>query len=73
MGSATVFVLGGSIPPRFLQGRTRRIAIVAIARKLLSALWHYVDSGVIPNGVKIRAQQVGRTHGAAPPWMRHPG
>jgi hypothetical protein len=29
-----------------LQGRTRRIAIVAMARKLLIALWRYVETGV---------------------------
>ena len=39
-----------------LQGRTRRIAIVAMARKLLIALWRYVETGVIPDGVEIRAE-----------------
>jgi hypothetical protein len=29
-----------------LQGRTRRIAIVAMARKLLIALWRYVETGM---------------------------
>jgi transposase len=38
-----------------LQGRTRRIAIVAMARKLLIALWRYVETGVVPDGVEIRA------------------
>jgi len=28
-----------------LAGRTRRIAIVALARKLLIALWRYVEPG----------------------------
>ena len=37
-----------------LQGRTRRIAIVAMARKLLIALWRYVETGVIPDGVEIK-------------------
>ena len=37
-----------------LQGRTRRIAIVAMARKLLIALWRYVETGVVPDGVTIR-------------------
>jgi hypothetical protein len=36
-----------------LQGRTRRIAIVAMARKLLIALWRYVETGVTPDGVEI--------------------
>ena len=39
-----------------LQGRTRRIAIVAMARKLLIALWRYVETGVLPDGVEIRAE-----------------
>lgn len=44
-----------------LQGRTRRIAIVAMARKLLIALWRYVETGVVPNGIALR------TVGAATP------
>jgi transposase len=39
-----------------LQGRTRRIAIVAIARKLLIALWRYVESGLIPAGITLQAE-----------------
>ena len=39
-----------------LAGRTRRIAIVAMARKLLIALWRYTESGVIPAGAEIRAE-----------------
>ncbi len=39
-----------------LQGRTRRIAIVAMARKLLIALWRYVETGTIPEGVVIRTE-----------------
>lgn len=38
-----------------LQGRTRRIAIVAMARRLLIALWRYTETGVMPDGVEIRA------------------
>jgi transposase len=41
-----------------LQGRTRRIAIVAMARRLLIALWRYVETGVLPEGVEIRAEAV---------------
>lgn len=37
-----------------LQGRTRRIAIVAMARKLLIALWRFTETGEIPDGVAIR-------------------
>ena len=40
-----------------LQGRTRRIAIVAMARKLLIALWRYVETGVLPDGVELRAME----------------
>ena len=40
-----------------LQGRTRRIAIVAMARKLLIALWRYVETGVMPDGVEIRTAE----------------
>ena len=37
-----------------LAGRTRRIAIVAMARKLLVALWRYVETGVVPEGVELK-------------------
>lgn len=37
-----------------LQGRTRRIAIVAMARKLLIALWRYAETGVLPDGIVLR-------------------
>lgn len=35
-------------------GHTRRIAIVALARKLLVALWRYVTQGVIPEGASLK-------------------
>jgi transposase len=38
-----------------LRGRTRRIAIVAMARKLLVALWRYVETGLVPEGVEVAA------------------
>src|SRR6516164_6150504 len=41
-----------------LAGRTRRIAIVAMARKLLIALWRYVETGVLPAGAEIRPESV---------------
>lgn len=41
-----------------LAGHTRRIAIIAMARKLLIALWRYVEAGVLPVGVEIRAEAV---------------
>jgi transposase len=41
---------------RFAQGgkRQRRIGIVALARKLLIALWRYVEHGVIPEGALLK-------------------
>jgi len=39
-----------------LQGRTRRIAIVAMARKLLITLWRFVETGAVPVGVEIMAE-----------------
>jgi transposase len=38
-----------------LAGRTRRIAIVAMARKLLIALWRYAKTGLVPEGVELKA------------------
>jgi Transposase IS116/IS110/IS902 family len=40
-----------------LKGRPRRIAIVAMARKLLVALWHYLQTGVVPTGAELKAQR----------------
>jgi transposase len=38
-----------------LKGRPRRIAIVAMARKLLVALWRYLQTGIIPTGANLKA------------------
>jgi transposase len=38
-----------------LKGRPRRIAIVALARKLLVALWRYVETGLVPDGATLKA------------------
>jgi transposase len=35
--------------------RAKRIAIVALARKLLVALWRYVKHGVVPDGAVLKA------------------
>lgn len=35
--------------------RVKRIAIVALARKLLVALWRYVKHGVVPDGAVLKA------------------
>ena len=37
-------------------GRIRKIMIVALARKLLVALWRYAKDGVIPEGAKLKAE-----------------
>ena len=37
------------------KGRVRRIAIVALARKLLVALWRYVTQGIVPEGATLKA------------------
>jgi transposase len=37
------------------RGKIRRIAIVALARKLLVALWRYVTQGVVPSGAEMKA------------------
>lgn len=41
---------------RFAKGgsRVRRIGIVALARKLLIALWRYVEEGVLPAGAQLK-------------------
>jgi transposase len=36
------------------KGRVRRIAIVAVARKLMVALWRYLQTGVVPTGAVLR-------------------
>jgi transposase len=34
--------------------RLRRLGIVALARKLLIALWRYLETGVVPEGARLR-------------------
>jgi transposase len=36
------------------KGRVRRIAIVALARKLMIALWRYLEHGLVPTGAVLR-------------------
>jgi len=36
-----------------LKGRIKRIAIVALARKLLVALWRYLETGLVPDGAIV--------------------
>ena len=41
---------------RFGEGkRLRRVEIVALARRLLIALWRYVEHGVVPEGAQLKA------------------
>jgi transposase len=42
---------------RFSHGSSllRRIGIVALARKLLIALWRFVETGVLPDGTALKA------------------
>jgi transposase len=37
------------------KGRTKKVLIVALARKLLLALWRYATSGVLPAGAALKA------------------
>ena len=37
------------------RGRIRKIAIVAVARKLFVALWRYATQGVVPEGAVLKA------------------
>ncbi|MBV9978746.1 IS110 family transposase [Bradyrhizobium sp.] len=41
---------------RDVRGRIRRIAIVALARKLMVALWRYLKTGVVPTGAVLRSR-----------------
>jgi transposase len=36
------------------RGRIRKIAIVAVARKLFVALWRYATQGVVPEGAVLK-------------------
>jgi len=33
----------------------RKIGIVALGRKLLIALWHYLETGVVPEGATLKS------------------
>jgi len=37
------------------KGRVKRIAIVALARKLMVALWRFLTTGLVPEGATLRA------------------
>jgi transposase len=36
-------------------GRSRKIGIVALARRLLIALWKYLEWGLVPDGARLKA------------------
>ena len=38
-----------------LQGQTRRIAVVVMARKLLIAIWRFAKFGIVPEGAIVAA------------------
>jgi transposase len=50
--------LARSYQARFGQGsaRVRKIGIVALARKLLIALWQFLETGVLPKGALLKAE-----------------
>jgi transposase len=39
---------------RDLKGRIRRVTVVALARKLMVALWRYLTTGLVPTGAVLR-------------------
>lgn len=41
--------------PKGASSRSRRIAIVALARKLAVALWRYLHDGIVPEGAHMKA------------------
>lgn len=52
--------------------RARKVGIVAVARKLLIALWRYVDQGEVPEGAeerdwRLRVSSAARIGAAAQP------
>jgi transposase len=49
-------------------GRSRKVGVVAVARKLLIALWKYVEHGEVPAGARLATWQAkvkGSSKGAA--------
>jgi transposase len=46
-------------------GRSRKVGVVALARKLLIALWKYLEHGEVPAGARC-AGACGRAQGASP-------
>jgi transposase len=52
--------------------RSKKVGVVALARKLLVALWHYIEYGLIPTGAKmspsrgVPAKMIAAVQGAEP-------
>ena len=42
-----------------LKSGVRKTAIVALARKLMVALWRFVETGLVPSGARLRAAAQG--------------
>jgi transposase len=42
-----------------IKGRIKRIAIVALARKVLVALWRYLETGLVPTEAMLKADKQG--------------
>ena len=38
--------------------RVRKIGIVALARRLLIALWRYLETGLVPDGAQLKPTEV---------------
>jgi hypothetical protein len=58
LGAAAAGERAHALVPRAVRGRRgrqRRIGIVAVARKLLIALWRYLETGVVPEGAVLKA------------------
>jgi transposase len=63
--------LSGWFQKRFMSGksRQRRIGIVALARKLLVAIWRYLETGEVPKGAELvdwKGKMMGRKRELAP-------
>jgi transposase len=39
---------------RDIKGKLRKTTLVALARKLMVALWRYLETGIVPEGVRLR-------------------
>ena len=37
-----------------LKGRIKRMMVVALARRLLLALWRYLEAGLVPEGAVLK-------------------